>query len=33
MAYMEASLTPALTMWCFDFGLSKDPKLASIGGG
>lgn len=33
MAYMEASLTLALTMWHFDFEITKDVSLAAIGGG
>ena len=33
MAYMEASLTLASTMWYFDFELTRCAKLADIGGG
>lgn len=33
MAYMEASLTLAFAMWYFDFELTKDARLANIGGG
>jgi cytochrome P450 len=33
MAYMEASLTLASTMWYFDFELTKDTKLVNVGGG
>ncbi|KAF1968463.1 cytochrome P450, partial [Bimuria novae-zelandiae CBS 107.79] len=33
MAYMEASLTLALTMWYFDFSAPDDERLAMIGGG
>ncbi|PVI01616.1 cytochrome P450, partial [Periconia macrospinosa] len=33
MAYMEASLTLASTLWYFDFEVPQDPKLAKIGGG
>ncbi|KAF1973921.1 cytochrome P450 [Bimuria novae-zelandiae CBS 107.79] len=33
MAYMEASLTLALTMWYFDFSAPDDERLSKIGGG
>ena len=33
MAYMEASITLATTIWYFDFELSQDPVLSKVGGG
>jgi len=33
MAYMEASLTLAKTIWYFDFARTEDAKLDKIGGG
>jgi hypothetical protein len=33
MAYMEASLVLAKTVWYFDFEQCQDPKLRDIGGG